>query len=114
MGCLRVRCLGWLSKPRLAWVLSTVALVTLGLVQPFVGNSFAQDAMSSPAPEDDAPLDISRDQWRERVAEAKRRARQFAVEHRGRSTPETACSVWLFRRLARLRRFRVLARRLSK
>ena len=72
MGSLRVRCLGWLSKPRLAWVLSTVALVTLGLLQPFVGNSFAQDAMSSPAPEDDAPLDISRGQWRERVAEAKR------------------------------------------
>ena len=45
--------------------------------------------MSSPAPEDDAPLDISRGQWRERVAEAKRRARQFVLEHRGRSTFDT-------------------------
>ena len=27
---------------------------------------------------------MSRDQWRERIAEAKRRARQFALEHRGR------------------------------
>jgi hypothetical protein len=32
---------------------------------------------------------MSRDQWRERVAEAKRRARQFALEHRGLPAFET-------------------------
>jgi hypothetical protein len=61
----------------------------LGLLQPLAGSSFAQDVMSNPAPEDDAPMDMSRDQWRERVAEAKRRARKFALEHRGRPTFDT-------------------------
>jgi hypothetical protein len=42
--------------------------------------------MNNLAPEDAAPLDMSRDQWRERVAEARRRARQSALEHRGRPT----------------------------
>jgi hypothetical protein len=54
-------------------------------------SAFAQDAISNSVP--DAPLDMSRDQWRERVAEARRRARQFALEHRGRPTfdpPSTA------------------------
>jgi hypothetical protein len=51
-------------------------------------HAFAQEAMSNLAPEDDAPLDMSREQWRERVAEAKRRARQFALERRGRPTFE--------------------------
>jgi hypothetical protein len=60
-----------------------VALLALGLSQPFAGISFAQDAISNPALEDDVPRDMSRDQWRERVAEARRRARQFALEHRG-------------------------------
>src|ERR1700682_3119941 len=89
MGSLFVKHLGWPAKPGLAWVLAAVALATLGLLQPFAGSSFAQDAMSNPPPEDDAPLDMSRDQWRERVAEAKRRARQFVLEHRGRSTLDT-------------------------
>ncbi len=45
--------------------------------------------MSNPAPDDNVSLDMSRDQWRQRVAEAKRRARQFVLEHRGRSTFDT-------------------------
>jgi len=45
--------------------------------------------MSVPSPEDDVPQDMSRSEWRERVAEAKHRARQFALEHRGRSTFDT-------------------------
>src|ERR1700730_5567481 len=89
IGSLLVRCRDLPAKPRVAWVLAAVAFVMLGLLQPLAGTSFAQDAMSSPAPEDDAPLDISRGQWRERVAEAKRRARQFVLEHRGRSTFDT-------------------------
>jgi hypothetical protein len=34
--------------------------------------------------EDNAPQGMSREQWRERVAQAKRRVRQVAIEQRGR------------------------------
>jgi hypothetical protein len=50
----------------------------------FAATTFAQDATSNAAAEDDAPLAMSRDQWRERVAEARRRSQQYALEHRGR------------------------------
>jgi hypothetical protein len=66
------------------WLLPAVALVTLGLSQRFAATAVAQDATSNAAPEDDAALDTSRDQWRERVAEARRRSQQFALERRGR------------------------------
>jgi hypothetical protein len=88
MGPLCVRCLGWLAKLGLAFVLPALALVIFELLQPLGGHAFAQEAMSNLAPEDDAPPDMSREQWRERVAEAKRRARQFALERRGRPTFE--------------------------
>jgi len=50
----------------------------LVLCQSFTEASFAQNAMTNPMPVvvDDAPQDMSRDQWRERVEEAKRRARE--------------------------------------
>jgi hypothetical protein len=86
MGPLCVRCLGWLAKLWLAFVVPALALVIFELLQPLGGHAFAQEAMSDLAPEDDAPLDMSRDQWRERVGEAKRRARQFTLEQRGRPT----------------------------
>ena len=63
---------------------SVVALVMLVLGQLLGGSCLAQDATSLPAVED-GPLDMSRELWRERVAEAKRRARRFALENRGRS-----------------------------
>src|SRR5260370_40241105 len=69
---------------RLVWVLTAIALATLGLSQLLGATTFAQDATINAAAEDDAPLDMSRDQWRERVAEAGRRSQQFALEHRRR------------------------------
>jgi hypothetical protein len=92
MGSLCVRGLDWPAKLRLAWAVPAVALVTLGFSQPLAVSCFAQDAISNAAPEDDTPVDMSRDQWRERVAEARRRSRQFALEHRGRPVfdPPTA------------------------
>ena len=45
-------------------------------------SALAQDAWNSREPESDALLDISRTDWRERVAEAKRRAQELALERR--------------------------------
>jgi hypothetical protein len=68
-------------------LLPVLAFVTLGFLQLPVKKSFAQDRMGETiAQEDDAPLDMSRDQWRERVGAAKRRAQRFALEQRGRAT----------------------------
>jgi hypothetical protein len=58
-------------------------------LEPLGGRSFAEDIMMKEAPEEDSTRDINRDEWRERVAEAKRRARKFALEHRRRSTFNT-------------------------
>jgi hypothetical protein len=91
MESLCVRRLNWPAKLRLGWAVRAAALVTLGFSQPLAVGCFAQDAISNPAPEignpapqDDTPIDMSRGQWRERIAEAKRRSRQFALEHRRR------------------------------
>jgi hypothetical protein len=84
MESLCVRSLGRPAGPRLALVLSTIALITL--LQPFTAISFAQDAMSNPAREDEVASDMNRGQWRARVAEAKHRSQQFALEHRGHPT----------------------------
>ena len=59
----------------LARLLSAGALLTLLMLQPFTAKSLAQVTSGSPQSEDVAPLDMRRDQWRERVAEAMRRAR---------------------------------------
>jgi hypothetical protein len=80
-------------RTRLVLALAVTTLGLLSLLQPLAGNSFAQHAMSNAVPEDDTPVDMSRDQWRERVAEARRRSQQFALEHRGRpafDAPTTA------------------------
>lgn len=61
-----------------------LALVTLVLGQWVGARSLAQDATSISAAQGGPPLDMSREQWRERVVEAKRRAKQFALENRGR------------------------------
>jgi hypothetical protein len=71
---------------RRAWIMLTVGLVGLGLPQVFRGSSFALDATS--IQRDDPTIDVSRDQWRERIAETKRRVRQFALEHKGQLTFE--------------------------
>jgi hypothetical protein len=78
------------ATARLACILPVTAAVALGCLQLFGASSFAHDEISTVAPEDDAPLDMSRDQWRERVAEARRRARQFTLEHRGRPVFDTS------------------------
>ena len=67
-------------------LVSVLALVTLVLGQLLGAGCLAQDATSPPAAEDGVPLDMSREQWRERVAEAKHRARRLALENRGRLT----------------------------
>ena len=77
------------ATARLVCILPVAAAVALGCLQLFGASSFAQEAISTAAPEDDAPLDMGRDQWRERVAEAKHRARQFTLEHRGRPVFDT-------------------------
>jgi hypothetical protein len=76
------------------WLWPAAALATPGLSLPFAATAFAQDATSNAAPEDDAALDTSRDQWRERVVEARRRTQQFALEHdRGRIKRRTPAVV---------------------
>jgi hypothetical protein len=75
------------ATARLACILPVITAVALGCLQLFGASSFAQDAISTAAPEDDAPLNMGRDQWRERVA--KRRARQFTLGHRGRPVFDT-------------------------
>jgi hypothetical protein len=77
-----------LAKVRLVGVLSGIALLTFDALLPLGASSFAQDAISNQALEDGVEPEIGRDQWRERVAEAKRRARQFALEQRERLTFE--------------------------
>jgi hypothetical protein len=47
-------------------------------------RALAQDITTKEALEEDPTRDISRDEWRERVAEAKRRAQQLALENRER------------------------------
>jgi hypothetical protein len=65
---------------RLAWLLPLVAVLTLGLPPLFGESSFAQDETSNVEPADDGTVDVSHEQWLERIAEAKRRSHQFAVE----------------------------------
>jgi hypothetical protein len=72
------------AKLRMALV-SLAALVIGVLVQTVGSDCLAQDAMSNSSAEDGLSLDMSREQWRERVAEAKRRARQLALENRSRT-----------------------------
>jgi hypothetical protein len=59
------------ATARLVCILPVAAAVALGCLQLFGASSFAHDEISTAAPEDDGPLDMSRDRWRERVAEAK-------------------------------------------
>jgi hypothetical protein len=77
------------ANARLFWVRSAFALTIFLLLEALGGCSFAEDVMMKEAPEEDSTREINRDEWRERVAEAKRRARQFVLEHRGRSTLDT-------------------------
>ena len=87
MHCSFLTCyVGWATRERRVWLSLSVALLLFAV---FRRSSFARAAMSNPAPDDNVSLDMSRDQWRQRVAEAKRRARQFVLEHRGRSTFDT-------------------------
>jgi hypothetical protein len=66
-----------------------VVFIALGFVfDACTVISFAQE-MSNLAPKDGAQKDVSRDKWSERVAAAKRRAQQWALEHRGHSVSET-------------------------
>jgi hypothetical protein len=81
---------GGLAKVRLIPVLSAIALLTFDVFSPLGASSFAQAAITNQAQEHGVEPEIDRDQWRERVAEARRRARQFALEQRGRSTFDPA------------------------
>jgi hypothetical protein len=74
MGPLCAKFVGWLATLRFSFVLLELALTTFCISRP--GHAFAEEAVSNPAPEDSGPLEMSRDQWRERIAEAKRRARE--------------------------------------
>jgi hypothetical protein len=55
----------------------------LGLLLLAPSVALAQDEPSV-ITEDSTPTVMSREQWRERVLEAKRRARQVTIEQRGR------------------------------
>jgi hypothetical protein len=81
---------GGLAKVRLVGILSGIALLTFDVLLPLGASSFAQDAISNQTPEDGVEPEIDRDQWRERVAEARHRARQFALKQRERSTFDAA------------------------
>jgi hypothetical protein len=81
---------GCLAKARLFATLSGIVFLTSAVLWPLGASSFAQDAISNQGLEDRVAPEIDRDQWRERVAEAKRRARQIAVEQRRRSRFDAA------------------------
>src|SRR5258708_34111807 len=83
---------GYLAKARLFATLSGIVFLTSAVLWPPGASSFAQDAISNQGLDRVAP-EIGRDQWRERVAEAKRRARQIAVEQRRRPRFDAAPSV---------------------
>ena len=63
----------------LSVLVSANFLVSAGLGE----RALAQDITTKEAFEEAPTRDISRDEWRERVAEAKRRAQQLAVENGG-------------------------------
>jgi hypothetical protein len=68
-----------------AWIFAATVLFVLELARPLGSVAFAQETLANPALKDDALLDMDRDQWRVRISEAKRRARQFVLERQGRS-----------------------------
>jgi hypothetical protein len=68
---------------------AAVAAAALGLLVLPPSAALAQDEPSVTT-EDATPTDMSREQWRERILEAKRRARQVAIEQRGRMSYQVA------------------------
>ena len=56
------------------------------------GNGWAQDGIDGPSSTEDVFSEPAREQWLARVAEAKRRAREFALEQRMR-TPASAADL---------------------
>jgi hypothetical protein len=60
-----------------------IALMTSGRSISVPEPVFAEDAVTV-VPEDAGPIDMPRVQWRERILEDKRRARQLAIGQRGR------------------------------
>jgi hypothetical protein len=73
------------ASNRAACLLPLVAVLTLGPLPLFGESSFALDETSNAEPADDGTVDVSHEQWLERIAEAKRRFFQFALKHGGSS-----------------------------
>jgi hypothetical protein len=61
-----------------------IVFLAVAFLQLFGDNCFAGDVFGNPVLQDDTSSSISRDEWREKVAKAKRRAQQTAIEQRGR------------------------------
>jgi hypothetical protein len=72
------------AEPRPVCFLVAATFLVFALLVP-VGDGFAQDAINGQASEEDATSAMSREQWLDRVAAAKRRAQQSALEQRERS-----------------------------
>jgi len=65
-----------------ARALAMIAVLGTSLSLSMHAPCLAQDATSAPFVAEDAMPEISRDEWRDRVREAKRRAREAAIERR--------------------------------
>jgi hypothetical protein len=59
-----------------------IAVAALMISAPFAPRCLAQDMIGPPTVEADVQPEISRDEWRQKVQEAKRRAAEAAVERR--------------------------------
>jgi hypothetical protein len=59
-----------------------LAALLTSCFEPFSGNALAQGILGAAEPEIATSPDMTRTEWRERVAEAKRRAREFGLERR--------------------------------
>jgi hypothetical protein len=70
-------------------VLAGMAML-IAACQPFYGSGRAQDAINDLSSAEDVFSEPDREQWLARVAEAKRRAREFALEQRMRSPAPAA------------------------
>jgi hypothetical protein len=69
--------IGRRGSPGKQLVVAIIAIASLSSPNPFGKISFGQDAISIANSQEDRTFEFSREEWRERVAEAKRRSWQY-------------------------------------
>lgn len=81
--------MGRFSRGRRVQVLAGMVMLLI-LFQPLCSSGCAQEAINDPSSAEDTSPEPDREQWLARVAEAKLRARQFALEQRMRAPAAAA------------------------